>query len=302
MNAAAPGALALEVLSGIHSGIRAPIEGTACAIGSATGCDVVLVDEGIAPEHLRLRFYGRLVAIDAVGGVVTIEGRSVLGHGYGCKVNLPVTLGVGETRLRIGRGSGQTRALPRWAIYTGGALALVAVALLAFQTGFSQLMPRQAMAHGEPAPALLTPASTKPETAEPATAAFSDERVTNALLQELEKADLATLKLDADGRRIVVSGEIPAQRMADWGKIQRSFDRMHGGRYILTSLVNAAAVANAPSFTFQAVWFGKNPYVIDARGERRYPGAAFQDGWMLKSIEPGAVSVVRGNEEFKLTL
>lgn len=299
-NAAAPGTLALEVLSGIHSGVRTSIDGSALAIGSATGCDVVLADKSIAPEHLRLRFYGRLVAIDAVGGTVTIEGRTALDQGFGCRVTLPVTLGVGETRLRIGRENGPARALPKWAPYAAGLLALVTLPLLAMQAGFSELMPRQAMAHGEQASALAMAANIKP--AEPVTPALSNEGVTTSLRQELEKADLGMLKLNTDGRRIEVSGEIPAQRMADWGKVQRNFDRTHGGRYVLTSMVTAAAIANAPSFTFQAVWFGKNPYVIDARGERRYPGAALQDGWMLKAIEPGAIRVVRGNEEFKLTL
>jgi len=298
----APGALALEVLSGIHSGVCAPIEGSACAIGSASSCDVVLAGKDIAPEHLRLRFYGRLVAIDAIGGAVAVEGHSTLDQGFGCRVNLPVTLGIGETRLLIGRGSSQVRMLPKWAPYAAGILALVALPFLAMQAGFSELMPRRAMAHGEQIATLPATANIRPDIAEPSTSALSDDAVANALSEELEKADLSMLKLNADGRRIEVSGEIPAQRMADWGNIQRKFDRTYGGRYVLTSMVSAAAAANAPSFTFQAVWFGKNPYVIDARGERRYPGAALQDGWMLKAIEPGAIRVVRGGEEFKLTL
>ncbi len=302
--AAAPGSLALEVLSGVHSGVRTPIEGASCAIGSSWNCDVVLADKDVAPDHLRLRFYGKLVAIDAIGGDVAIEGRQSLVRGYGCRVNLPVTLSVGEARLRIARDRAEGQAMRRWATYAVGILAVVAAPVLALQAGLFEFMPRQAMAHAEPSREYVASIPAQPFPGMPASAslAASDSDVANGLKERIETAGLDTLTLSADGRRIEVSGEIPAARMTDWGEIQRWFDRTHGGRYILTSLVSTAAVANAPSFTFQAVWFGKNPYIIDARGERRYPGAPLQDGWMLKAIEPGGILVVRDGEEFKLTL
>lgn len=291
----APGALALDVLSGIHSGVRAPIEGSACTIGSSRDCDLVLADKDVAPAHMHLRFYGNLVAIDAVGGDVVIKGRPDLARGYGCRIKLPATLSIGEATLRIARNNAP-RTARRWAAYAGGALALAAVPVIAIQTGILKLRPQPAMAHAQ------QPAEHAAAVAAIPTPVLSDGKIVTLLQERIEQANLGMLVVSVDGRRIEVSGKVPPGRMAEWQEIQRWFDRTHGGRYVLTSMVGAAAVANAPSFAFQAVWFGKNPYVIDARGERRYPGAALQDGWMLKAIEPGQIVVVRGAEEFKLTL
>ncbi|WP_442777753.1 SctD/MshK family protein, partial [Pseudomonas syringae pv. coryli] len=52
----------------------------------------------------------------------------------------------------------------------------------------------------------------------------------------------------------------------------------------------------------QAVWFGRNPYVIDEHGKRVYPGAMLADDWTLESIEGDQVRLVRGQERFAFTL
>ncbi|WP_236551377.1 SctD/MshK family protein [Billgrantia tianxiuensis] len=59
---------------------------------------------------------------------------------------------------------------------------------------------------------------------------------------------------------------------------------------------------DSPALQFQAVWFGDNPYVVDARGERLYPGAPLQEGWVLAEIAEGRVTVRRDGTEFSLTL
>jgi len=291
-----PGTLALDVLSGIHHGVRAPIEGNACTIGSSPTCDLVLADRNVAPEHLRLRFYGKQTAIDAVGGAVVIEGRQSLERGYGCRVKLPVNLIIGDAKLRIGRNSTSAPTVRRWAPYAGAiVLALVMTPIMAVQAGISDLLPKKA-AHALPGDKLTVGSvPIRP-------ALHSDQDVVAILRDKLEKANLGVLSISADGRRIGISGQIPQEQMNAWRDVQQWFDRSFGGRYVLTSLVSAAAVADAPHFIFQAVFFGKNPYVVDARGERRYPGASLQDGWMLKSIENGQILVVKGEQEFKLTL
>lgn len=291
---ATPGALALDVLSGIHHGVRAPIDAEGCTIGSSPVCDLVLADKDVASEHVQLRFYGKQVAVNAIGGAVLIEGSPALKRGYGCRVKLPITLVVGEAKLRIARNGAAGPMIKRWVPYAAVlAVAIAMVPVVAVQAGISGLLPQRPVSQRDQLMVGSVPMSQSVQ---------SDEEIIHALRERLEQANLGTLALSADGRRIDVSGQLPPDRMNDWRDIQRWFDRSHGGRYVLTSLVSAATVANAPHFVFQAVFFGKNPYVVDARGERRYPGAALPDGWMLKSVENGRIVVVRGGQEFKLTL
>ncbi|TKT55071.1 EscD/YscD/HrpQ family type III secretion system periplasmic domain-containing protein [Rhizobium sp. LC145] len=287
-----PGALALDVLSGIHHGVRAPIDAEACTIGSSPNCDLVLSDRDIAQEHLQLRFYGRQVAINAIGGGVIVEGRPALQRGFGCRVKLPVTLVIGDAKLRIARDASSGPAIKRWPYAAVVVVALAMMPIVAVQAGISGLLPQKPALPSDRLTVGSVPAATAP----------SDGEIVGTLQQKIAEAGLSNLTLSADGRRIDVSGQVPPDRMEAWRDVQRWFDRSHGGRYVLTSLVSAAAVTDAPKFVFQAVFFGNTPYVVDARGERRYPGAALQDGWMLKSIEDGQILVVRGGQEFKLTL
>jgi type III secretion protein D len=296
------GSLTLHVLSGIHSGVRAPIEANACTIGASHSCDLVLADRNVAPDHLTLRFYGKLVAIDAVGADVLIEGRPTLTQGRGCRVKLPVTLTVGEAQLRLARDGTNSQTLRRWAPYFAGLFAFVLVPFIALQTGLAGLLPQAAAARSIPqaeAPyAVPSPAVRTPD----APVVPSDEAVAQTLQARLATDGLGSLSVSGTGRRIEVSGTLAAADMAKWQGIQRWFDHTHGGRYLLASGVTTAAVASAPHFNFQAVWFGKNPYVVDAHGEKRFPGAALGDGWLLKVIEPGGILVTRAGEEVRLTL
>lgn len=286
--------LSLAVLSGLHDGVRAPIDGDACMIGSSRGCDIVLSDAGIAEEHLQLRFYGRQVAINAIGGPVAVQGRPDVERGFGCRAHLPVTLGVGGARIRIALDGSPNLMTKRWAPQMAIlAFALIMTPLVAVQAGISGLMPQKAAA---PDDRLIV------GTVPPLREVPRDDEVIGALQQQMTGADLDNLTVIADGRRIQITGQLPPEKMEAWRAVQHWFDTSHGGRYVLTSSVAVAAVTAAPKLVFQAVFFGENPYVVDARGERRYPGAALQDGWMLKSIENGQILVKRGEQEFKLTL
>ncbi|MBY5378383.1 hypothetical protein ELG83_24270 (plasmid) [Rhizobium leguminosarum] len=293
-----PGTPVFDVLSGPHVGVSSPIDNADCTIGSSLGCDLVLSDANIAQEHLKLRFYGREAAIDAVGGDVFIEGRPMLSRGHGCRVKLPAILLVGDTKLRIRRHASAGFMTSRWTSYAIVAVVIAMLPVVAGQSNIVQSSIAGRLSEVAMAPEdLLTVGSIPIEAASP-----TDGEIVGTLQQKMAVANLGNLALSADGRHIHVSGQVPADRMDAWRDLQHWFDRSHGGRYVLTSFVSAAAVSGAPKFTFQAVFFGKNPYVIDARGERRYPGASLQDGWILKSIEEGQILVVRGGEEFKLTL
>ncbi|MFM9272136.1 FHA domain-containing protein [Halomonas elongata] len=92
----------LEVTEGFHQGVAVPLEQAVCRIGAAEQADVMLSDVGVAAEHVILRFHARMVAIEAVGGEVTVGGET-LAQGTGWRTDLPVTIDVGGARLRLSR-------------------------------------------------------------------------------------------------------------------------------------------------------------------------------------------------------
>jgi hypothetical protein len=120
--------------------------------------------------------------------------------------------------------------------------------------------------------------------------------------QSLKDAELSQLQTRAYGGQLSVEGNYPAQLKDRWLAIQQTFDTRFGQHVVLTPRVQALAAVTKPRVRFQAVWFGRNPYVIDEHGKRLYPGASLQDNWVLEGIEGDQVRLVRGHERFAFTL
>ncbi len=95
-----PSTFVLESTAGFHRGVRLELEPGDIRIGSTAGADIVLRDAGIAPEHAVLRVGRRTIDLHAIGGDVRV-GENVIANGYGCALQAPVDLTVGEARLRI---------------------------------------------------------------------------------------------------------------------------------------------------------------------------------------------------------
>ncbi|MDX5502140.1 MAG: hypothetical protein LPJ90_01395 [Halomonas sp.] len=123
-----------------------------------------------------------------------------------------------------------------------------------------------------------------------------------ALARRLAEAGLEGLQVRDAGNHLVVDGEFPPERYDEWRDVQLWFDRHYGGSQLLISEARPQLSTDSPALQFQAVWFGENPYVVGPGGERLYPGAALQEGWVLAEIADNRVTVRRGNDEFSLTL
>src|SRR5215510_8257913 len=137
-----PSTFVLESTAGFHRGVRLELEPGDIRIGSTPGADIVLRDAGIAAEHAILRVGRRSIDLHAVGGEVRV-GEEIIANGYGCALQAPVDLTIGEARLRISTERNQApaptpvepddaparRRFPAGAIMIAGAL-LVAVPAL----------------------------------------------------------------------------------------------------------------------------------------------------------------------------
>lgn len=136
-----PSNFVLESTAGFHRGVRLELEPGDVRIGSTPGADIVLRDAGIAAEHAVLRVGRRTIDLHAIGGDVRV-GENVIANGFGCALQAPIELTIGEARLRISvernqaavpasAESGAAAARPRIskAIMIAGALLLAVPAL-----------------------------------------------------------------------------------------------------------------------------------------------------------------------------
>jgi hypothetical protein len=95
-----PSTFVLESTAGFHRGVRLVLEAGDVRIGSTPGADIVLRDAGIAAEHAILRVGRRSIDLHAIGGEVRV-GEEIIANGYGCALQAPIDLTIGEARLRV---------------------------------------------------------------------------------------------------------------------------------------------------------------------------------------------------------
>lgn len=95
-----PSTFVLESTAGFHRGVRLQLEPGDVCIGSTPGADIVLRDAGIAAEHAILRVGRRSIDLHAIGGDVRV-GENIIANGFGCALQAPIDLTIGEARLRI---------------------------------------------------------------------------------------------------------------------------------------------------------------------------------------------------------
>jgi len=316
--ATAPRAV-LEVLGGVHAGVTLPLEKNVYSIGSKPSVDIMLGDGGVAPQHGVVSIEGLRVVIEATGGDIGLGKHHRIEQGRGCRTKLPVELTLGSAVLRItrepnGGGSwlGSRPALRVAAI--GGIGGIGLLTLLGFDTdtgagtGHVSVASLQQLVSAAPDPASDPTASVSSREATAATkrpyrAALpvAPETVIDALSAKLRAAGLSDVVTAIDGTRLVASGTILHEQRGAWADIQRWFDLSYGGRYILASTVEVRAPSGNPKFDLQAISFSDTPYVITADGQRRYPGAVLDKGWVIKEIAARRLTLTKDGKELALT-
>lgn len=281
------GAPTLTVTGGFHQGSSLVLDQPVYTIGAALAADLVLSDPGIADLHLRLRFEGGQVAVEALGGDVLITGNIRIPQGSGHRARLPLQLSIGAAAvsLALPAGAEKAPAAPRkltpWMV--AGALLFICAGALAFRND----PPSPPVAAVAELPALKKP---------------SREQAKVWLEQQLQAAHLDKVKVTNSNGQLSAVGSFELSQKPQWLALQQAFDQRYGQQVVLNPRVAVRADALAPRVRFQAVWFGVNPYVINDSGKRLYPGAALADNWVLERIENNQVILARGDERFTFTL
>ncbi|WP_459705247.1 SctD/MshK family protein [Stutzerimonas marianensis] len=288
----------LTVLEGVHQGVSLPLDMAACSIGAGQQSDLVLGDPGVAELHVTLRLAARHVSVEALGGdvsVITANGRRVsVAQGSGYRARLPLQLMVGQARLALaapGR-EGEVAAPPVW----NGTLQWMMAILFMFICAGALAVLREEAAPVQAGLAREADAI-RPVVDRPAPDAIRAE-----LERDVQAAGLEGVSVTLQGGHLVARGSVAPEQQAQWAELQRAFDGRHGRHVPLHSEVSLREPFKQPRVRLQAVWFGANPYVIDAAGEHLYPGAALEDGWILQAIEADRLVLARGEERFAFTL
>ncbi len=289
----------LDVTAGLHRGVSLALDETVYSVGSGVGAGLMLRDAGVAQRHLTLRFGDRHVDIEATGGDVRVvrAGReTTVVHGHGYRSRMPVEIHIGEATLRLDLPSrGGVAGTPVWYGKAQWAIALLfmficAGALAVLRDGSTQVpesLQRLTIAEDQPKPA-------------PKAASLQLARAD--LAGQAKTAGLHHLTFEADAGQLRVSGTLEPGQQQDWLALQQYFDGRYGRQYVMRGDVHVRESAARPRVNFQAVWFGDNPYVINASGARLYPGAPLEGGWKLERIEDDQVILAFGDERFALTL
>lgn len=286
----------LTVMAGLHRGVSLVLDEPGCSIGSGASASLVLGDSGIADEHLRLRFAGRQLIVEATGGDVAVidEGREIaVERGRGYRAHFPLEITLGQARVRLAGAEPDAPTPPVW--YGKPQWLVAALFMLACAGAVAMLQER---------PQAVSPNLTGPVAEAPIAAdqPLSLEEIRADLAQRAEASGLADVAFSVADGQLFASGSYAPDRQAAWNALQRHFDSHYASRHLLHRAVTAEALEADPQVKFQAVWLGENPYVINASGERLFPGAPVADGWVIERIAADQVLLARGERRFALTL
>lgn len=295
--------LKLEVVGGVHSGVRLSLADGDYSIGCKSGADIVLRDEGVAAQHVIICIDGNDIRAEAIGGTLRV-GDEEIGFGHGCRLRLPAEIKIGSALLRLSSDRKpfpasdmpplMSRIAERPAVAVTGMFGVALAGTLAW--------------HG------LQPVAADAERSEfamiaksgAATAALQSggldakaDDVAHELQDKLRDAGLATIKISADGAHLTATGRLPESRAAEWTAIQRWFDKTYSPRMVLSTNVASDPASAAPAIRLQSIWYGPRPHIIAGNGVRYYEGSVV-DGWVLAQITEDGVTLKKGEENLTL--
>ena len=286
-----PLALNVDVLSGAHNGVSQRIESDEVIIGSATGSDVILFADPIAPRHASISprsAFGSTVVIRAIDGPIVLDSGALLEPGQWAEGKMPLDLSLGGTHITVSR-TINPHEFAKPVIAMVMALGLILVGPNLVDTAFSSV-------------SRVVEAPLISDVVTNATTGATEETVDMvAMLRDRVRADnlghLIEVLPGRDGT-VLASGEIGRESMDAWRSILRWFDTVPGA----PNLVNAVRVGSAPELpSIASVWLLGEPEVTLASGEKLREGDRARGGWTVKDISAEGVVLSRNGSDVTLT-
>jgi len=276
----------LFVLSGLHEGAAVPLDANITyRIGSSLEGDIVLRDEGVVGHHATLSVTEGFAKLASHAEYVQADRNLQVPDGHVCESCLPLSFDLGNVHMCVAYERVPEQTLSRHVFSRMKVLLPVFVGLCCI---LSSLFFFPVGVASEPTPEKH---STRfDESAQK----LPPNVVSRQLTEKLRASGLGSLQVQAGSSQLLVSGELPVGTAEQWHDVQVWFDREYGKDYLLRAKLTQA---HAAQVAIQAVWLGPSPYVVDGQGQRRYPGAVMDAGWVLEKIGPHEVVLVKNGQQ-----
>ncbi|WP_407175525.1 hypothetical protein [Bradyrhizobium sp. STM 3562] len=284
-----------EVLSGCYAGLRSKVAVGSSLIGSSLDADLIFVEQGLEPHHLRVTPHSNSIEIEALAGDVRVEGHETILPNEPIVVPLPAVLHAGAMSIRWSIEGHQTAGSIDRRVSLA-ALALVLISFAAVGTVSSSFVHADTSVASSPS---LPIADVAPKLALSAPDAQATDAAAERLQEEVDRAGLVGIKVGSGAGVVTADGTVTPASLATWRDLQQRFDRNSNGAY---TLVNAVAIKDEktpPAIGVQAVWRGSDPYIVIA-GQKYFVGALLSNGWTVCGIEDGRVLLSRNGQHATL--
>lgn len=289
----------LTVESGVHRAARAALAAGRTSVGRAATDAIVVSDLDTDGTCFALDYRGGSVVVHAVGAPVEFFRRRTLKRGQArrCGDGLRFTSGGVTFKLEIAARPSERRTAPapfagRSRLPAFAATVLVAAAMIVLVV----FRAAPAVMHAADAGNPVETTGSLPPSAPTVSARQKQSAALERLRTHLAEIGLTTVTLTArpDGS-IEARGRISKAQEAVWQQAERWFDMTTAGRIVLVNAVGVGAKAPQP-LAVQAVWPGRNPYVIDGDGNKRFIGSTLPSGWRIAGIDATRVLLERGHQ------
>lgn len=292
----APQHVALSITTGAHNGYITELSATSLTVGSDEDCDLMLLDDLIAPHHATLKFdwsvLGTVVSVFSDQDDVFINGNPVTQDGRAIVAQLPATVMLHSVEVALASVRRSKAATPARPLGRVKRTAFVLLMLLALVLPLEWLI------------RTIAPTQMTVNFSAPASAQVSQETTLEATLEALA-VRLASADLDdfislryTSPRLLEADGILPSARLADWEDVHRWFDAEFSD-VTLTSSVHAAPVLS--DFPAIAMVRLSDPMeVLFLNGNRASIGDLVVDGWRIANIKTDGLALNRNGDSLNI--
>ncbi|KRQ93571.1 hypothetical protein CQ12_38920 [Bradyrhizobium jicamae] len=282
--------LEFEVLSGLYAGLTGKAAVGAGLIGSGLDADMIFVEQGLEPHHLRIIPHCNSIEIEPLAAGISVDGHRNIAPGERRSVPLPAVVHIGGMSIRWStQDFPQARSSHRFHSLIV-ALSLVLLSSVAIGPLSTILAP------ADSGVMLSTNSPPAVDVAPKPTIHRVDARAADAtaelLRQQVERRGLLNIKVSSGPGVVTAEGNVTPPLVAKWQELQQWFDHQTNGTPALVNAVTVKEEKTPSSIAVQAVWRGSEPYLLIG-GQKYFVGALLNNGWTIDRIEDERVLLTR---------
>ncbi len=284
-----------SVKDGMLRGASHSIAKNSVSIGNDESCDLILVDEGIAAQHLELNFerslFGGLFSARTGESDVEIGGVPLVPGVASSFEVMPTDITMNHIRIHLSENtrrssleaSGLGRILDR--AFRLGSVAVVALILL--------------WAAGElffPAAKIQYQLALINSPAEQPAAKFNQGALQAKFLDQLKENGLTEyleISSNADSA-MTVEGVIPSNLVGPWHQAVSWYDRNANGNLLIVRVSEMTGLADFPSIA--AIRLTEPAQILFSSGRRARKGTVVNGGWRINEISVDGLKLERRGE------